>query len=162
VLNSECDFVVGGCGSTSPQLQWLRADLTAHRSARCTLSYFHHPRFSSGKIGSDPTMHEFWQALYDGGADVVISGHDHSYERFAPQSPSGVADAARGIREFVVGTGGAGFSGFTTVLPTSEVRQTGTYGILKLTLSATAYDWQFLPAPAPGGSFTDSGSGACH
>jgi plastocyanin len=155
-LNSQISSSAG-----SVQEQWLRADLAAH-PAVCTAAIFHYPRFSSGvQHGSNPGMQPFWQALYDYGADVVLNGHEHDYERFAPQTPTGVADSARGIREFVIGTGGAAESGYTfgTPLPNSEVRATDAFGLLKLTLSPTGYDWTFLAAP--GTTFTDSGHGDC-
>lgn len=153
-LNSE---IAVGAGST--QEQWLRADL-AEQPAFCTLAYWHKPRFSSGPHNNDATYQALWQALYDGNADVVLNGHDHDYERFAPQDPVGRADAARGIREFVVGTGGEWLYPFTTIRPNSELRRTGVFGVLKLTLHATNYDWQFIAAA--GNPFADSGTGACH
>ena len=156
-LNSVCWEV--GCGPGSPQEQWLRADLAAHPSV-CTLAYWHHPLFSSGLHGSLTLMQDIWQALYDLGADVVLSGHDHSYERFAPQDPNGLADPLRGIREFVVGTGGRSHYAIQTPLPSSEVHNTKTFGVLKLTLHPADYDWKFIPEA--GKTFIDSGSGACH
>ncbi len=105
VLNSNCEKIIGGCQVGSPQEQWLRADLSAH-PATCTLAYWHHPRFSSGQHGNAVEMQPIWQALYAAGVDVVLNGHDHNYERFAPQDATGRADPERGIREFVVGTGG--------------------------------------------------------
>ena len=160
VINSNC-AQVGGCQAGSPQEQWLRADLAAHPIA-CTLAYWHHPRFSSGSThGSDATMQPIWQALYDANADVVVSGHEHNYERFAPQDPSGRADTQRGIREFVLGTGGRSHYGFGTPIANSQVRNSDTFGVLKLTLHATSYDWQFIPEA--GRTFTDSSSGvSCH
>jgi hypothetical protein len=144
--------------ASGPQGQWLAADLAAN-TKRCILAYWHYPRFSSSSNhGSDPAMQPFWQLLYQAHAAIVISGHDHTYERFAPQSPTGVADA-RGIREFVVGMGGAGSYSFSTPLVNSEVRNSGTQGVLKLTLSDGSYSWQFIPVA--GKSFTDSGSGSC-
>ncbi|MSQ15770.1 MAG: alkaline phosphatase [Dehalococcoidia bacterium] len=157
-LNSNCT-PVGGCGAGSPQEQWLRADLAGHPT-QCTLAFWHHPRFSSFNHGSDATYTAFWQALYDANADIVLSGHDHNYERFAPQTPTGGLDAARGIREFVVGTGGRSHYGIGTIKPNSEVRDGDTFGVLKLTLGATSYTWQFLPEA--GKTFTDSGTGNCH
>ncbi|MDX6378258.1 MAG: hypothetical protein QOE98_2561, partial [Gaiellaceae bacterium] len=157
-LNSNCGNV-GGCGASSPQGRWLAADLAAHRNA-CTLAYWHIPLFSSGgraAINSQP----LWSALYDAGAEVVLNGHDHIYERFAPQTPGGVRDDARGIREFIVGTGGANHTSLVGLAANSEVQNTNTFGILKLTLHANSYDWQFIPA-AGTGSFTDSGSQTCH
>jgi hypothetical protein len=158
-LNSECNQV-GGCESNSPQGQWLQADLAANPST-CTLAYWHKPRFSSGSShGSDTTFQDFWQLLYDAGADVVLGGHDHSYERFAPQDPNGVADPERGLHEFVVGTGGTGLNPFGPSEPNSEVREDMTHGVLKLTLHPSSYDWEFVPIA--GQNFTDSGSGLCH
>ena len=143
----------------SEQEQWLRADLAAHPK-RCTLAYFHHPRFSSGTShGSDPQMQPLWQVLYDAGADVVLTGHEHNYERFAPQTPDGRADSARGIREFVAGTGGGPLYQFGPPIANSEVRSMS-YGVLKLTLGVRSYEWQFIPIA--GGTFTDSGSAPCH
>jgi len=159
VLNSECRDV-GGCEAGSPQERWLRADLAAHPAA-CTLSYWHRPLFSSGSAhGNDLTVKPLFQALYEANADVVVGGHDHDYERFAPQTPAGVADPERGIREFVVGTGGKNHRPFGAPKPNSELRDATAFGVLKLTLRPGAYDWQFIPET--GKSFTDSGSGKCH
>lgn len=166
VLNSNCKEV-GGCEADSPQGRWLRQDLAAHPTA-CTLAYWHHPLFSSGtKHGGDATMQPFWQALYDAGADVVLSSHEHNYERFAPQAPDGTPDRKRGIREFVVGTGGAGHYPFGQPLPTSERRNADTFGVLALTLRPRGYDWEFVPVDAGIESrgpraFTDTGSARCH
>ncbi|MBA2712527.1 MAG: metallophosphoesterase [Rubrobacteraceae bacterium] len=157
-LNSMCENV-GGCGASSPMLSWLEQDLAANQKA-CTLAYFHHPLFSSGEHGDQSKMRATWDALYGAGADVVLNGHDHDYERFAPQSPTGGLDTARGIREFVVGTGGGSHYGIASAGPNSQVRNTDTYGVLKLTLHATSYDWQFVPEA--GKTFTDSGTDACH
>jgi len=140
----------------SPQGMWLRADLAANRS-RCTIAYWHHPLFSSGKHGDQPRMRDFWQLLYEAGADIVLSAHDHTYERYAPQSPDGFSDPAQGIRQFVVGTGGAAPYEFTAPRSTSEVRLSA-LGVLKLTLRADDYDWNFIPVSGAG----DSGTGACH
>ncbi len=159
VLNSECRDV-GGCEAGSPQERWLRADLAAHPAA-CTLSYWHKPLFSSGSAhGNDLTVKPLFQALYEANADVVVGGHDHDYERFAPQTPAGVADPEHGIREFVVGTGGKSHRPFGAPKPNSELRDATAFGVLKLTLRPGAYDWQFIPET--GKSFTDSGSGKCH
>jgi acid phosphatase type 7 len=159
VLNSECKDV-GGCEAGSPQEKWLRADLAAHPVA-CTLAYWHKPLFSSGSAhGNDLTVKPFFQALYDANADVVVTGHDHDYERFAPQTPDGAADSARGVREFVAGTGGKNHRPFGDAKPNSEVRDATAFGVLKLTLKPNSYDWQFIPEA--GKSFTDSGSGTCH
>jgi acid phosphatase type 7 len=159
VLNSEC-AEVGGCNAGSREEKWLRADLAAHPVA-CTLAYFHKPLFSSGgKHGDDPSLKPFWQALFDANADVIISGHDHDYERFAPQTPDGKSDLARGIREFVVGTGGKNHRPFGEPHPNSEVRDCSAFGVLKLTLKPGSYDWEFIPEA--GKAFKDSGSGQCH
>jgi len=158
-LNSEC-AEVGGCNAGSREEQWLRADLAAHPN-KCSLAYFHKPLFSSGgKHGDDLELKPFFQALYDANTDVILNGHDHDYERFAPQDPNGQADATRGIREFVVGTGGKNHRPFADPHPNSEVRNSDAFGVLKLTLRADGYDWQFIPEA--GKSFTDSGSGTCH
>jgi acid phosphatase type 7 len=160
VINSNC-AEVGGCNVGSPQERWLRADLASHPTL-CTLAYWHQPRFSSGSLhGSATSMGAIWQALYDAGADVVVNGHEHNYERFGLQDPNGVADPAHGIREFVVGTGGASQDGYTfgTPLPNSEVINNDTYGVLKLILHPTSYDWEFVPEP--GKTFTDGGSESC-
>jgi len=158
VLNSNCSIVA--CAPGSPQERWLRADLAAS-TRRCTLAYWHHPRFNSGRRhGNDKGVAPFWEALYQHGAEVVLNGHEHMYERFAPQSPSAVADPVRGIREFVVGTGGRSFYSIGAPEPNSEVRNNDTYGVLRLTLGAGSYRWEFIRAA--GGTFTDSGSGSCH
>ncbi|MDX6647153.1 MAG: hypothetical protein QOK40_2880 [Miltoncostaeaceae bacterium] len=157
-LNSNCS-PAGGCGVGSPQEKWLRADLAAHPAA-CTLAYWHHPRFSSGQHGSTASIQPLWQTLYDGNADVVLNGHDHDYERFAPQTPTGAADPARGIRQFVVGTGGKNHYAIGTPIANSESRNDATFGVLKLTLRPTSYEWSFLPEA--GTTFTDSGSADCH
>ena len=156
-LNSNC-AAVGGCGPGSAQETWLRDDLAANRT-RCALAYWHHPRFSSGLHGSDRTYRAFWQALYEAGADLVLVGHDHDYERFAPQDANGRRDVARGIRQFVVGTGGHSLRTFPRIEPNSEARDRTTFGVLELTLGPAAYAWRFRPAV---GTFTDSGSARCH
>jgi hypothetical protein len=156
-LNSNCARV--SCSAGSAQVQWLQTDLAAHPTA-CTLAYWHHPRFSSGYDGDNTFMQTIWQTLYNANADLVLVGHSHDYERYAPLGASGGLDPSRGIREFVVGTGGAFFTGISSAKPNSEVRQNNTFGVLKLTLAATSYSWQFLPEA--GKSFSDSGSQACH
>jgi hypothetical protein len=159
-LNSNCALVP--CAPGSAQEQWLRADLAANRAA-CTLAYWHHPRFSSGPHGDEPStakLTPLWQALYEAGADVVLNAHDHDYERFAPQSPAGSADAVRGLREFIVGTGGRSHYQVTTPVANSEVTDAVTFGVLALTLRATGYEWRFVPEA--GATFTDSGSQTCH
>ncbi len=158
-LNSNCSFVAGGgCADGSLQEKWLKADLAAHSNA-CTLAYWHHPRFSSASHGDRAFVSPFWDDLYQAGADVVLNGHDHVYERFAPQNPSGQTDPAQGIREFVVGTGGGELTAFETINPTSEARVEGKHGVLKMTLHPEDYDWQFVTAD---GTVADSGSGQCH
>ena len=141
----------------SAQVAWLRADLQAHPS-ECTLAYWHVPVFSSGDHGNNPKMSDVWTVLYEFGVDVVLNGHDHDYERFAPQDPKGKADPEHGIREFVVGTGGGGVYKFQSIRPNSEVRDNASYGVVKLTLAATAYDWEFIPAV---GTFRDAGHASC-
>lgn len=157
VLDSDCDQVKG-CGPDSEQGKWLAADLAAART-KCTAAIWHHPRFSSGEHGNDDSVAPFWKALYDAGADIVINGHDHDYERFAPQDPEGRADDARGIREFVAGTGGAALRMFPTTRPNSLVRASVAHGVLRFTLHQTGYDWRFISTT---GEFSDSGAGACH
>jgi hypothetical protein len=159
-LNSNCANITGGCGANSAQLRFLRADLQNNRSATCTLAYWHHPRFSSGKSRDDRTYQPFWEALFEFGADVVLVGHDHGYERFAPMNPQGQLDRARGIRQFVIGTGGHSFQPFGDTLPNSEVRNNSTFGVLKVRLRATSYQWAF--DAIPGGAFSDAGSDSCH
>lgn len=144
--------------SGSAQAQWLRQDLQAHPSA-CTLAYWHHPLVSSSVNGNNPQVRDVWQILYEAGVEVVLNGHDHHFERFAPQDPSGRPDGVRGIRQFTVGTGGYTLYGVVQRQPNSEV-QASVHGVLKLTLRPGAYDWQFIPVP--GTTFADSGSGNCH
>jgi len=159
VLNSEC-FEVGGCQQGSREERWLRSDLDAHPS-RCILAYWHKPLFSSGaKHGNDPEMKAFWTDLYKKKATVVVNGHDHDYERFAPQDPDGKPDPIRGIREFVAGTGGRNHRPFAAPHSTSEVRNADTFGVLKITLHPRAYEWEFIPEA--GKTFRDSGAGSCH
>lgn len=156
VLNSMCGEV-GGCGYGSQQEQWLRADLAA-QPRLCVAAIWHHPRFSSS--GSNPELQPLWQDLYDFGAEIVISGHAHNYERFAPQTADGDLDVTRGIRQFVVGTGGRSHSPFVTQLANSEARNDSTYGVLRLKLGAKGYSWRFIPVT--GRTFTDAGTGSCH
>ena len=154
-LNSNCAVV--SCAAGSAQEKWLRADLAAHPAA-CTLAYWHHPRFSSGKHGNTSAVKPLYQALYDARAEVVLAGHDHSYERFARQDASGVADA-RGLRSFVVGTGGKNHYAIETPKANSEVRDGDSHGVLKLTLRPDGYDWRFVDAGTK--AVRDSGSDAC-
>jgi calcineurin-like phosphoesterase family protein len=158
VLNANCDKV--GCGKGSEQERWLRADLAAH-DTECTLAYWHQARFVSDKVhGNHPELTPFWDALYDYGADLVLSAHAHVYERFAPQTPSGKADPDHGIRQIVVGTGGSSHYRFGSARATSQVRNANTFGVLKLTLNSGSYDWRFIPTA--GRTFRDSGRGSCH
>lgn len=143
----------------SPQHAWLREELAANPT-RCALAYFHTPVFGSGSNGGNPHMQAIWSLLQEAGVDVILNGHNHSYERFAPQDENGRPDAVRGIRQFVVGTGGAELTGFPSVRANSEVRISNTWGVLKLTLHPERYDWQFVPVA--GRSSSDAGSGACH
>lgn len=163
VLNTNCGAEgLGGCGKGSPQETWLKADLSVHPNA-CMLAYGHHALFSSGifvKHAVHPELKPLWEDLYAAHADLVLAGHEHSYERFAPQDPDGKADPENGIREIVVGTGGRshdllGFAGAN-----SEVRDWDTFGVLRLTLAPGKYMWEFIPEE--GKTFRDSGSGICH
>lgn len=162
VLNSDC-WRIDGCEVNDPQVEWLRRDLSRH-TALCTLGYWHRPPFSSGRYG-DPEdtqrVRPLWRAVYEEGLDVVLTAHEHSYERFAPMNADGERDDERGVRLFVAGTGGGNLRGFKyDPLPTTEVRSHDAWGVLKLTLKPMGYDWEFLPVE--GKSFTDSGSGVCH
>jgi hypothetical protein len=144
----------------SPQIAWLRRDLAAS-TARCTIAYFHYPLFTSGPNGPNDKMLDAWRVLYEFGADVIVNGHDHVYERFAPQDPAGNPDPVAGIRQFTVGTGGRSlYSLFTIRERNSEVGHSGTYGVLKLTLHPSSYDWAFIPVIP--GRFHDAGSAPCH
>ena len=144
--------------ATAAQEQWLREDLATHNT-RCTLAYWHHPVFSSGGHGNGHRMRTIWPVLYEFGVDVVVNGHDHDYERFAPQTPTGQLDPQHGIREFVVGTGGAHLGKFKTVQPNSEIRDDSTWGILEFTLHPTSYTWEFVPVTDA--AFHDGGSAEC-
>ena len=159
VLNSNCSKI-GGCERGSPQESWLRSDLAAHRGA-CIGAYWQSPRFSSGRFADDERMAAFWQDLYDRGAEFVISGHDRNYQRYAPLTPAGRVDRTAGIREFVVGTGGAGHTALQPD-PTGrrEAGTDGSFGVLRLTLHPTGYEWQFVAAPST--PFTDSGAASGH
>ncbi len=167
-LNNECANLPGGCATGSPEETWLASDLAQVAASKCILAYWHEAHFSSGNDGNSAVAAmslPFWQDLYAAGADVVLNGHSHDYERFAPQDPSG-NPAAAGIREFVVGTGGRDFTGWwTNSLANSQVKNNDTFGVLKLILHANSYEWQFVPAMGIGyanGTFTDSGSTSCH
>ena len=153
-LNSEIDV-----SSTSAQAKWLKNDLAANPK-RCVLAYWHKPRWSSGTThGSSSKYQTLWKILYDAGAEIVIGGHEHNYERFKEMNGSGSASSP-GLREFVVGTGGASHYGFGSALSTSQVRNSSAYGVLKLTLNSTSYSWKFVPVA--GQTFTDSGTTNCH
>ena len=162
-LNSMCNRVPGGCGTGSPQERWLRADLSANADNSCTLAYWHHPLFNSGTEGNysdtpwDTTA--LWQALYDGGAEIVLNGHAHHYERFAPQAPAGNADAQLGVREFIVGTGGKSLRGVSARQPNSQRIDDSHYGVIKLALHPNSYDWSFVDEA---GNAHDPGSASCH
>jgi hypothetical protein len=160
-LDSNCWAVP--CGPGSPQYEWLKSDLQAATSRGdgiCQVAYFHHPRFSSGLHGDNRFVSPLWRLLYTYGVDVVLNGHDHSYERFAPMTPLGEADRKAGVREFIVGTGGAEHYPIRDVQPHSQRRNGDTFGLLELTLHPDAYDWRFVPMK--GATFTDSGTAPCH
>jgi hypothetical protein len=163
-LNSQCSHPPGTptlteCAAGSPQEQWLRADLAAHPAA-CTLAYWHHPMTSSGLRGVNVAVQPLWQALQDHGVDVLLTGHDHGYERFAPMDATGARDGERGVRQFVVGTGGKSHQFVVEPKPYSELREDDTFGVLALTLRPNGYRWRFVPEP--GATFTDEGANACH
>jgi hypothetical protein len=155
-LNGNCEQI-GGCGVGSPQERWLKADLAKHKN-KCSLAYWHQPRFSSGVHGNNESYTAFWQDLYKAGVEIVLNGHDHTYERFALQSPEGVANN-KGVRQFVVGSGGRNHYAFKTIRANSQVRNNDTYGVLFLTLAPTSYQWEFMPVA--GQTFTDSGTNSC-
>lgn len=157
VLDSDCSRV-DGCGPESRQGRWLAATLAASE-ARCTLAIFHRPRFSSGEHGGQDEVGPFWDALYAAGSDVVINGHDHDYERFAPMRPDGTEDRERGIRQFVIGTGGAPLRAFRDPVTNSELRASVSHGLLELALRDGSYDWRFV---ATRGEFSDRGTANCH
>jgi len=155
-LNAEC-AAVGGCGAGSTQETWLKNDLAAHPTA-CTLAFWHEPLYSSGNVGNDAEVATFWQDLQAAGAEIVLNGHSHSYERFAPQDAAGNL-ASNGLREFVVGTGGEELGPWVTTQPHRDAGTDAAFGVLKLTLHPTSYDWQFVPVA--GQTYSDSGSAAC-
>jgi alkaline phosphatase len=157
VLDSNCDFV--DCTEDSEQVQWLKADL-ASSQALCTVAIAHHSRFSSGpEHGDTDAVAPFWRALYEARAEIVIGAHDHDYERFAPQDPDGNADPSRGLREFVVGTGGGELTEVTDSRPNAEADEDDTFGVLRLDLRPTDYSWRFVPVTD--GEIDDSGEGDC-
>lgn len=159
VLNSNCGKV-GGCDRRSAQGRWLRKNL-ANNPSRCTLAYFHHPLQATGKNTPTPQVKPFWRMLHDRDADVILSGHAHRYERHAPMTPGG-EPSANGIRQFVVGTGGASGGGevYRSQAPNLQRLRVGTPGVLKLGLRADSYTWKFVPIA--GKNFTDSGTRPCH
>lgn len=163
VLNTNCDVPsLGACGAGSPEETWLREDLAAHLNS-CIVAYGHHALFSSGfftRHARHTELQPFWQDLYAVHADLVLAGHEHSYERFAPQDPQGNLDELHGIRQITVGTGGKSHTLLGLAQANSEVRNDNTYGVLKLTLSPGKYKWEFIPEA--GRSFRDSGEGSCH
>ena len=146
-----------GLASCIAQATWLTSDLAAHPT-RCSIVFYHHPRWSSGEQGNHPQSDPFWRVAAAAGVEIILNGHDHDYERFAPMDANGNASPA-GVREFVVGTGGRDHALFDMAQPNSEVRNADTFGVLRLTLHPNSYDWQFLPIA--GQTFTDKGSGAC-
>jgi hypothetical protein len=158
-INGACYVDTANC-STSAVLRWVEADLAAH-PAQCTIAYWHQPYFTSTTSGHGQftEFRPVVDALHAGGVDVVLQGHQHDYERFAPQTPGRVADP-NGMRAFVVGTGGIGFYGFRDIAPNSVTRSDSTYGVLRMTLREGEYDWQFVRTG--GTSYNDSGVGTCH
>lgn len=157
VLDSNCSQV-GGCGAGSPQETWLRQDLADHPT-NCTLAYWHHPRFSFGNYSNDPRTQALWQVLDEAGAEIVLAGHDHNYQRWTPLNGAGDPDP-NGIRQFVVGTGGKSHYSLGNPPPTVEKSDDTTFGVLQLTLHPTGYEWTFVPEADK--SFTDTGTGTCH
>jgi hypothetical protein len=164
-LNSECaqlgeGSTTQGCGVGSSQEAWLKADLAANKNV-CTIAYWHRPRFSSSTTTPSSSSYvAFWNDLYNAGADIVLNGHAHDYERFDPQTSAGAADSAKGLREFVVGTGGKDFHKMGPPIANSATINTSAFGVLKLNLHASSYDWQFVAAN--GYRYNDSGSANCH
>ena len=157
-LNSQCGEI-GGCDPASPQLRWLLDDLEANPS-RCSLAYWHHPRYSSGEHGSQAVMDPIWDALVDARVEIVLAGHDHSYERFAPMDKAGDLAPERGITSFVVGTGGREFYEFEEILSTSRARVSGVAGVIELTLRPESWSSRFVAVP--GSDFTDNAQDVCH
>jgi acid phosphatase type 7 len=160
-LNSNCGEGEIRCGPGSAQVRWLEEDLANNDEQKCTLAYFHHPLFTSGEYRpGEERMERLWEVFYAGGVDVVLNGHDHNYQRFAPQDPQGRADPEDGIRECVVGTGGRSNYQISQPIVNTEVYNDDTYGVLELTLHPKSYEWEFVPVE--GESFTDSGAAQCH
>ena len=166
--NNNCQSNIVSCSATSPQVTWLKSDLAAH-PAQCTVAYFHHPRFSSYLYGDNPSnttstrVKPIWDALYAAGADLVLNGHAHNYERYRPLKPDGTVDDAFGIREFIAGEGGASHHSFSGARSANSLAfDSSTYGILELRLNSGGYSWQFVPAPGQGPYAGESGSASCH
>ena len=164
VLNTNCDAPgVGGCGAGSEQEKWLKEDLAQHPDS-CIVAYGHHALYSSGllrKHALHPELRDLWRDLYAAHANLMLAGHEHSYERFSPQDPEGNLDTENGIREIVVGTGGRSHDPLGMALPNSDVRNADTFGVLKLTLWPEKYAWEFIPVNGAEG-FHDYGEGTCH
>jgi acid phosphatase type 7 len=158
VLNSECRLI-GGCGVGSAQHTWLLGDLAAN-PRECVVAMWHDPRFTSSLDGGSDSMREIWRVLYEAGAELVLSGDHHFYERFEPQTAGGEPDPARGIVQFIVGTGGADAEDFESEAPNSLVRAARVFGVLRLELAPTSYSFEFLQVA--GRQFSDSGSAECH
>jgi predicted phosphodiesterase len=154
-LNTNCGAVP--CGPTSEQAVWME-EVLAESSAICTLAFWHHPRWSSGLAGETYWISTFWDLMYEAGADVVLSGHDHHYERISPVNPSGNVDETNGIRSFIVGTGGASLRGLAEIKPYSEKHIVGQFGVLFINLYETKYEWQFMNVA---GEVMDEGRGIC-
>ena len=160
-LNSNCGEGELRCGPGSPQGRWLKEDLAANDEEACTLAYFHHPLFASGSYRPGiARVGRLWETLYAAGVDVVLNGHDHNYQRFAPQDPWGRANPEGGIRQFVVGTGGRSLYEISVPIANTEVHNDDAYGVLKLTLHPKKYEWEFVPVE--GETFSDSGGSRCH
>jgi hypothetical protein len=164
-INSNCTRTgAPGCVAGSEQQRWLAADLARH-PRRCSLMFMHHPLFTSDTRDFDneafrSQLRPLWQTFYDAGGELVLTGHSHFYERYARQDPQERPDPARGIRQIIAGTGGRNVYGVGSVEPTSEVRGERTFGVIRLALHASSYDWQFVPEP--GKTFTDAGTDSCH
>lgn len=157
-LNSNCGDI-GGCGTGSPEVAWLQGDL-ADNPHQCVLAYWHDPRYSSGRHGSNAAMSGLWDTLHAAGAEIVLSAHDHTYERFAPQSDSGELDPETGLVQFVVGTGGFSHYEFPRVLPNSRARNDTAFGVLELTLAPDSWSSSFVPIA--GQTYSDTSAGSCH
>jgi acid phosphatase type 7 len=156
-LNSNCDSI-GGCDKNSPQIKWLKQTLLSNPS-QCSLAYWHHPRFSSGRHGNAAFMQDMWALVAKAGVEIVLSGHDHTYERFAPLDSSGKPNP-KGTRAFVIGTGGRSFYAFSNPQAHSQIKQNSSLGVTKFVLEPNGYSWEFIAAS--GSNFKDSGTGKCY